>query len=91
MLISPFFFTHGSLREGENMQLNEDTRESNLHSELKIIYIKEEEPNNDEYLCESSLCLNNTLHDSAPCFSPNLLSFLSLLWFVQHFSPDGIQ
>ncbi|XP_060780245.1 histone-lysine N-methyltransferase PRDM9-like isoform X2 [Neoarius graeffei] len=35
---------------GENMQLDEDTCESNSHKELKIIYIKEEPPNDDEYL-----------------------------------------
>ncbi|KAK2847644.1 hypothetical protein Q7C36_009326 [Tachysurus vachellii] len=40
----------------ENMQLNEDTCESNMHNELKIIYIKEE-PNDDEYLyCEDCRC-----------------------------------
>lgn len=68
MLIGGFFFTYGLLRKGKNMQLNEDTCESSMHNELKIIYIKEEEPNDDEYLCESSLSLNNTLHDSASCF-----------------------
>ncbi|MCJ8732996.1 hypothetical protein PDJAM_G00217920 [Pangasius djambal] len=42
---------------GKNMQLNEDTCESNTHNELKIIYIKEEEPNDDEYLyCEDCRC-----------------------------------
>lgn len=60
LLIGEFLFTHGSLQEGKNMQLNEDTCESNMHNELKIIYIKEEEPQEDEYLCERCLSLNNT-------------------------------
>lgn len=40
------------LQEDEVMQPNEESCDSTMHNQLKIIYIKEEEPNDDEYLCE---------------------------------------
>ncbi|KAF5889961.1 histone-lysine N-methyltransferase PRDM9-like [Clarias magur] len=36
--------------EGRNMQMNQDSCESNEHKELKMICVKEEEPDEDEYL-----------------------------------------
>lgn len=65
-LIGEVLLTLGSPRQGENVQLNEESRESSeVHEEFKIIYIKEEEPSDDEFLCES---LNHTL-ESAACSS----------------------
>lgn len=59
LLISGLMFTCGLFQEGRNMKINQDSCESNEHKELKMICVKEEEPDDDEYLCESSLGLNN--------------------------------
>nr|XP_023697602.1 uncharacterized protein LOC111859298 [Paramormyrops kingsleyae] len=59
-----------SLVGGENMQLNEDTCESNMHNELKIMYIKEEEPNDDEYLWCCTMTDPVSLH-SGTCGGKN--------------------
>lgn len=66
VLIGEVLLTLGSPRQGENMQLNEESRgSSETHDEFRIIYIKEEEPSDDEFLCES---LNHT-RESAACSS----------------------